>query len=496
MTRNIAKRDAIDNGRVSLDGALSRRHLLVAGASTFLLAACGTVPANTRPTPAATQVFTIDSLIATTPFYIAHRGSGDNWVEHSMDAYEHSVALGAKAIEVSVNATRDGVLVCHHDVTTKRLAGQDVNIADVTYAQLSRLLNSSKGWLGPAAKPQPIPRLTDVLDRFAATHVIFIEDKQGTNTRPLLEVMGRYKRSTDHFVWKQWAGAGQYALVQSSGYRIWGYFSNDLYARADELAPRFDYLGVYSTATDAQIQQIVRFSKPVIGWEIHYRSMRDRMSSLGVAGMMCSNLPYVTTTRARATRDAFASGLRAAGDLPWTTDLGTSVQPVIDQAKGSASLAAADFQSYLMGSLCPVPTRPHTLACELRWPDSLPNGDDHVGVAFGQQDDRSYRVRTPSAVSGFHVIVRATGSIELLSREAGSVNGVLLASVKTALPVAGEWIRLQVKVSRDHVSVYRLDGNGWGLEAETKVPLGGYFWLCKNYVAPTPVEFRAVSVAA
>lgn len=495
MSREVNGRGATGNGRPALGGSLKRRQFLLAGAGTLLLAACGKL-AEPRPTSSSTLVFTIDSLIATTPFYIAHRGSGDNWVEHSMSAYEHSVSLGAKAIEVSINATSDGVLVCHHDVTTKRLAGEDVNIADVTYAQLSLLLNSSTDWLGPAAKPRPIPRLTDVLDRFARTHVIFLEDKQGTNTRALLAAMAEYPNATGHLVWKTWAGAGQHELIRSAGFRTWGYFTEELYARADELSQKFDYLGVYSTATDAQIQQIASFGKPVIGWEIHYRSMRDRMSRLGVAGMMCSNLPYVTSTTARATTDTFDSGLRAAGDLPWTTDLGTSVQPTIDQAKGTVSLAVADIQSYLMGSLCPVPERRHTLACELRWPNALPDSNDHAGVAFGQTDDRPYRVRIASTVSGYHLIVRANGMIELFSREAGSINGLLVGSVKTDAPVVGKWIRLQIDVSAHHVHIYRLDAATWALETSAVVPAGGYFWLCKNYEAPIPVEFRAVSVAS
>ena len=488
-------RAAADHGHVPFRGALKRRQFIFAGAGVLFLAACGELPAA-RPTLTSSPRFTIDSLLATTPFYVAHRGSGDNWVEHSMSAYEHSVSMGAKAIEVSVNATSDGVLVCHHDVTTKRLTGKDVKLADITYAELSHLLNSSTEWLGPAAKPQPIPRLTDVLDRFATTHVIFIEDKQGTNTHSLLATISKYPKSSEHFVWKTWAGAVQYKPAQSAGYRIWGYFSEELYPRADELSSKFDYLGVYSIATDAQIQQIVSYGKPVIGWEIHYRSMRDRMSGLGVTGMMCSNLPYVTTTTASATSDAFDSGLRMAGDLPWTTDRGTAVQPIIDQAKGSVSLAIAGSQSYLMGSMCPIPTQPHTLACELRWPDALPDANDHVGVAFGQQDDRSYRVGVASSVSGYHVTVGANGMIELFSRKAGSINGVLIGSVKTDAPVVGQWIRLKIEVSTDQVKVNRLDGASWGFESSTEVPGGGYFWLCKNYGAPVPVEFRAVSVAA
>jgi len=276
-------RAAADHGHVPFRGALKRRQFIFAGAGVLFLAACGELPAA-RPTLTSSPRFTIDSLLATTPFYVAHRGSGDNWVEHSMSAYEHSVSMGAKAIEVSVNATSDGVLVCHHDVTTKRLTGKDVKLADITYAELSHLLNSSTEWLGPAAKPQPIPRLTDVLDRFATTHVIFIEDKQGTNTHSLLATISKYPKSSEHFVWKTWAGAVQYKPAQSAGYRIWGYFSEELYPRADELSSKFDYLGVYSIATDAQVQQIVSYG-PKLSISMNAPTVYERDPSLSANGL-------------------------------------------------------------------------------------------------------------------------------------------------------------------------------------------------------------------
>ena len=479
-------------GSARLGASPSRRHFLAIGASTLFLAACATDPKPSHPVTTKPRVYTIDSLLSTNPFFIAHRGSGDNWVEHSLDAYSNSIAMGSKAIEVSVNATADGKFVCHHDTSAKRLTGQDVQIADVSYATLSAMQNDARSWLGPAAKPQPIPLLTDVLKRFAETHVIFLEDKQGTNTRALLDVMAGYRDSRKHFVWKQWAGAAQYAFVQTAGYTTWGYFTPDQFDRAEELASRFDLLGVYTTATDEQVQKVVGFGKPVIAWEIHYRSMRERMSRLGVAGMMCSNLPYVTSKTAIANSDAFGTGLRAAGDLPWTTDQGDSPQPTIEPKGELVRLDYPDIQSYLLGSMSPVPAKRDTLGFELRWPESLPADTDHAGLAFGMADDRAYRVRIASDVSGYHIVVRANGIVELFARTAGNDTGVSLGSVRTDPPEPGSWVRVQVQINADTVGVYRLDGDGWGFDAAVAGVTGGYLWLCKNYAKGPAVEFRKI----
>src|SRR5689334_10869956 len=55
-----------------------------------------------------------------TPAVIAHRGASAHRPEHTLGAYELAYALGADSIELDVLATRDGVLVCSHDVELSR----------------------------------------------------------------------------------------------------------------------------------------------------------------------------------------------------------------------------------------------------------------------------------------------------------------------------------------------------------------------------------------
>jgi Glycerophosphoryl diester phosphodiesterase len=497
----------------SIPAAFDRRRFIAVGASTLVLGASAvalasctpgsaehspkptaTLPPNAVLTPHPNARYTIDDLMSTTPFYIAHRGSGDNWPEHTMDAYSHSVGLGAKAIEVSVNATKDGVLVCHHDTTMARTSGENVAIADLTWSELSKLKIDARAWLGPASHPQPIPRLKDVLKAYAKSHVIFVEDKQGTNTAALLKLMDGYPDSNTRFVWKQWAAAGQYAVARQHGYKTWGYFTPELIPHASTYAGRFDYLGLMHTSTDAEIAEVVALGKPVIVWEVHYRSMRDRLQKLGVVGMMCSNLPYVANLVSPAHTDAFATGLRAPGDLPWTVDQGWGVQPAIDQGAGDIRIAHSGIQSYLMGSMAPIAQSSHTITARLRWPETLPQATEHAGIAFGQEDDQPYRVSIAGEVGGYHAILRATGALELYSRAAGVAAGTKLASVATAAPKSGEWIDLSVRVTPDSIVVTRAGSSNWTAGSSDSRYRGGYFWLCKNYDAPIPVDFSGVAV--
>ena len=474
----------------------SRRSLLLlAGAGAGLVAAgCGPEEAA-EPPPAVEPVpTTVEDLLAGGTFYVAHRGSQDNWPEHTAEAYRRSLEAGARAIEVSVQRTSDGVYVCHHDADTLRMTGRNRKIAQSTVEQLGRLSNDAKQWLGPRSAAMPIPLLTDVLDAHAGTAVIFLEDKSAGDPEPLLDIMDRYPDSTRHFVWKQPGSAERHRPVKSRGYSVWGYFTREeMDQLTAERAREFDLIGVEAGAEDEEIQRAAGYDRPLMCWEIHTRSQRDRVVGLGARGIMCANIPYVMSDAASARADSFVTGRRAAGDLPGA--VAWENQPTIQPWTSSLRLDRPERSSYCMGSLCPVEGEAgYSLFFEMRWPDELPKAADHAGIAFGQNRDAAYVVRQPSRSGGYHLIQRRDGKIKLMGRQSGSVSGYTLGSVTATRPVAGEWMRFQVTVGPRGVQVTRRDSTGrdWTITSESDTYRGGYFFLCRNYDGNPAVEFRSV----
>jgi glycerophosphoryl diester phosphodiesterase len=61
------------------------------------------------------------------------------WPENTLLAFEESLALGIHFLETDVHATRDGVLVLHHDERVDRTTNGSGLIRDMHYAELSRL---------------------------------------------------------------------------------------------------------------------------------------------------------------------------------------------------------------------------------------------------------------------------------------------------------------------------------------------------------------------
>ena len=70
------------------------------------------------------------------PWIIAHGGSKALWPENTLMAFKGSMNIGVDALEMDVNITKDGVLVCHHDATIDRMSDGEGNVADFTFEEL------------------------------------------------------------------------------------------------------------------------------------------------------------------------------------------------------------------------------------------------------------------------------------------------------------------------------------------------------------------------
>ena len=53
--------------------------------------------------------------MTTRPLIIAHRGASGELPEHTLEAYDRAIALGADIVEPDVVSTKDGVLVARHE---------------------------------------------------------------------------------------------------------------------------------------------------------------------------------------------------------------------------------------------------------------------------------------------------------------------------------------------------------------------------------------------
>lgn len=103
------------------------------------------------------------------PLVIAHRGASGHLPENTMPAYELAVTQRADMIEIDLHRTRDGEVVITHDEVLDGIGGEG-EIADVTWDYV-RSLDAGDG--------ERVPRLDEVLDRFAPRIPFNLELKAG-----------------------------------------------------------------------------------------------------------------------------------------------------------------------------------------------------------------------------------------------------------------------------------------------------------------------------
>src|SRR5690349_9342520 len=70
------------------------------------------------------------------PLVIAHGGGQGLRPPNTLEAFEHSVALGCDVLEMDLHLTKDGVLVTLHDDTIDRTSDGTGRASDFTLAEL------------------------------------------------------------------------------------------------------------------------------------------------------------------------------------------------------------------------------------------------------------------------------------------------------------------------------------------------------------------------
>jgi glycerophosphoryl diester phosphodiesterase len=105
------------------------------------------------------------------PERISHRGAHQTHPENSIAAFVRAIELGADGIELDVHATRDGVVVVHHDpVVHARHPQRPARkaIADLSLAELAEF---------PLSDGSRIPTLPETLDVIGPRAMVYVEIK-------------------------------------------------------------------------------------------------------------------------------------------------------------------------------------------------------------------------------------------------------------------------------------------------------------------------------
>lgn len=254
-----------------------------------------TTPREIRPMPSGYA--SVAAMLASTPFYIAHRGGSLNWPEMSLHAYTQSVFWGVGALELSLARTSDGVWFGLHDETLDRTSGTTGFVAsEHTWAEVQAHQITAADTTDTSQPARPYMRWEELMEAYYNTHVIVVDPKFAVGfVSELLDLMDAQPGTpTDKFVAKYYGVSSNWATqARNRGYKTWGYFYQVDSPNFATYEGYWDILGMDYNADQATWTSILSYGKPVIAHTIPHGAAASTALNFGASGMMVSGIQEV-----------------------------------------------------------------------------------------------------------------------------------------------------------------------------------------------------------
>jgi glycerophosphoryl diester phosphodiesterase len=256
------------------------------------------------------------------PLFFAHRGGSGLAPENTLAAFEQGLALGADALELDIQTTREGEIVVIHDQTVDRTTNGAGPVAGYTLDELRRLdagyrFTPDGGQTFPyRGQGIAIPTLREVIERFPTT-CINLDLKESSPEREqrlwaliqdyeaydrMLVASGEVHQAIIRF---RRLSAGRVA-TSASETEIRRFFYASKVRATRWLRPPYDALQVPESyrgiriVSPAFVQAAHRLGLDVHVWTVDERDAMERLLALGVDGLMTDRPDVLAEVMAKA----------------------------------------------------------------------------------------------------------------------------------------------------------------------------------------------------
>lgn len=243
------------------------------------------IPARSAVLPRGCQ--TVDELLSTKGFVVAHRGGSLDWGEMTRKGYTNSTWFNVDALEISCHRTRDGVWFGCHDSDLRRTnpTAPTTHIRDMDWAEVNKYFTSGG---------EKFLTLEEFLSVWGKTHVIFADPKGGAAMNAEFFKFFDPKNTVIKF-----SGDATWLAdaARAAGFKTWGY-AYQSHIGSGELArwaPHWDILGMEMTVAEDPFKQAkdIVGDKPLMAHIIPTKSWYDTMIARGAVGCMVSGVASV-----------------------------------------------------------------------------------------------------------------------------------------------------------------------------------------------------------
>lgn len=227
------------------------------------------------------------------PEIVAHRGTPRTLRENTLPGFLAALAEGADAVELDVHATRDGVVVVHHDsclpaiTAPSTLAGRA--IAELTLAELqsAHLPGSTP------ERPFVVPALREVLAAVGERATVYVEVKASGIEALVLQAVREAAaagvrcavHAFDHRIAREVAAAPD---APPTGILVQSYLVDA--AHALRAAGARDYWSWWEFIDADLVRQVHDAGGRVVAWTVNDVDVARRLAEAGVDAL-CTDLP-------------------------------------------------------------------------------------------------------------------------------------------------------------------------------------------------------------
>ena len=216
---------------------------------------------------------------------IGHRGSPRVYKENTIAAFAEAFREGAVAVELDVHASRDGVVVVHHDAVTNARPGDRgpaLALAESTFSALREVLVGG----------EPIPTLVETLAAVPESATVYVEVKARGIEEAVIEAIRAGARtcavhSFDHRVARR---VRELATDLPVGVLQTSYPVDPVRPLRD--AGARDLWQHWEMIDEELIRRVHAEGCRVIAWTVNHESVAERLIGWRVDGI-CSDTPGV-----------------------------------------------------------------------------------------------------------------------------------------------------------------------------------------------------------
>lgn len=226
----------------------------------------------------------VEEMLRTPKFFVAHRGGSESWPEHTERAYSQCPIFKFQGLEMSCGQSSDGVWFGCHDQSLSRLVPALTKPVDqYTWAEIK----------AAASQTEYLPaRLDWLIEHYIDSHVLLVDPKYKTGKWE--EFLAVFKGLENKIIFKAY-GDTQWAFdpIRAKGVKTWGYAyagDKDKAWYADWAAGKTcDVLSMEYTAPQDIWTALKASGKPLVS---HITSVPESVKmgwDKGADGTICSN---------------------------------------------------------------------------------------------------------------------------------------------------------------------------------------------------------------